>query len=40
MTDVLTIAAGVALGVIVAAPVASLLTAFGWAVLDELMFGR
>lgn len=39
MSGVLTTAAGVALGVIAGVPIASLITAFGWAILDALLFG-
>ncbi|WP_259370028.1 hypothetical protein [Halostella litorea] len=40
MTDVLTIAVGVFVGVLCAAPVASLLVAAMWVVIDEAVFGR
>lgn len=38
MSGVLTIALGVALGVIVGYPVANAVTAVGWVLLDELLF--
>jgi hypothetical protein len=40
MTDILTIALGVFVGVVCAAPVASLLVAAMWVAIDEAMFGR